>query len=102
MSTIPTLRDVLVAPVVSEKTYAQIEDGHYTFRVHRDAHKTQVRQAVEEIWNVQVDSVRIVNVRPKPKRSPRSARRGLRPGYKKAIVRLRPGYSIALFEGLGG
>jgi large subunit ribosomal protein L23 len=101
MSTIATSRDVLIAPVVSEKTYAQIEDGHYTFRVHPDAHKTQVRQAVEEIWSVRVDSVRIVNVHPKPKRSPRSGRRGRRPGYKKAVVRLHAGYSIALFEGIG-
>jgi large subunit ribosomal protein L23 len=98
-STIASPRDVLIAPIVSEKTYAQIEDGHYTFKIHSQAHKIQVRQAVEEIWSVQVASVRIVNVRAKPKRVRGTGKRGERSGYKKAIVRLKPGYSL---EGWGG
>ena len=50
MSTIADPRDVIVAPVISEKSYEQITQNQYTFRVHKDAHKTQVRQAVEEIF----------------------------------------------------
>ena len=90
--------EVLLAPVVSEKSYEQIEDNHrYSFRVHPHAHKTQIRQAVEELFNVHVEGVNISQVRPKPKR--RGMSRGIRPGWKKAIVQLRPGDSIEIFEG---
>ena len=61
-------RQVLIRPVVSEKTYALLAANKYTFRVHPDANKTQVRQAVEEIFGVRVEDVRTVNVRSKPKR----------------------------------
>lgn len=88
---------VLLAPVVSEKSYSLLGDRKYTFRVHEDAHKTQVRQAVEELFEVKVQAVNIVKVRPKPKR--RGVSRGRRPGWKKAIVQLRPGYEIEIFEG---
>jgi large subunit ribosomal protein L23 len=98
-STTKTLHDVLIAPVWTEKTYGQIEDRVYTFKVASASHKTQVRQAVEEIWGVRVADVRIVNVKPKPKR--RGIYRGERPGYKKAIVTLVEGQSIQLFEGMG-
>ena len=91
-------RQVILAPVVSEKSYGQIEGGTYTFRVHQDAHKTQIRQAVEQLFDVAVDDVRIVRVPAKPKR--RARHMGTRPGYKKAIVKLRPGQSIQLFEGV--
>jgi large subunit ribosomal protein L23 len=60
--------EVLLAPVVSEKSYSLIEDHKYSFRVHKDAHKTQVRQAVEELFGVTVERVNIVKVQPKPKR----------------------------------
>ena len=90
---------ILLAPVVSEKSYELIEGGKYSFRVHQDAHKTQVRQAVEELFNVHVERVNIVQMRPKPKRSGLGGRRGQRPGWKKAIVQLRPGESIEIFEG---
>jgi large subunit ribosomal protein L23 len=90
-------RQVVLAPVVSEKSYNQITDGVYTFKVHGDAHKTQVRQAIESLFGVHVVDVRIVNVPAKPKR--RGMIRGSRPGYKKAIIVLRPGDSIELFEG---
>src|ERR671937_71572 len=89
--------EVLLAPVVSEKSYELIQDRKYSFRVHPDAHKTQIRQAVEELFNVRVQGVNIVQVRSKPKR--RGMVRGRRPGWKKAIVQLRPGESIEIFEG---
>ena len=88
---------VLLAPVVSEKSYSQIADRKYTFKVHKDAHKTQVRQAVEQLFEVQVQDVKILKVQPKPKR--RGVIKGVRPGWKKAIVQLREGNSIEIFEG---
>ena len=88
---------VLLAPVVSEKSYELHEDGKYSFRVHPDAHKTQVRQAVEELFGVHVLGVNIVKVRPKPKR--RGLIKGTKPGWKKAIVQLRPGQTIDVFGG---
>jgi large subunit ribosomal protein L23 len=90
--------EVLLAPVVSEKSYAQIESRNtYSFRIHPDAHKTQVRQAVEELFNVKVVKVNVSMVQSKPKR--RGMIRGRRPGWKKAIVQLQPGDSIEIFEG---
>jgi large subunit ribosomal protein L23 len=89
--------EVLLAPVVSEKSYAQIAERKYTFKVHKNAHKTQVRQAVEELFEVEVQAVNIVKVQPKPKR--RGVTKGTRPGWKKAIVQLREGNTIEIFEG---
>ncbi len=89
--------EVLLAPVVSEKSYSLIEDRKYSFRVHPDAHKTQIRQAVEELFDVKVQAVNIVQVRSKPKR--RGMISGRRPGWKKAIVQLREGQTIEIFEG---
>ena len=89
--------EVLLAPVVSEKSYALIEERKYSFRVHREAHKTQVRQAVEELFDVHVERVNIVQMKAKPKR--RGLVRGKKPGWKKAIVQLREGESIEIFEG---
>ena len=89
--------EVLIRPVISEKSYEQIAQNQYTFRVHKDAHKTQVRQAVEELFEVKVERVNIVKVQPKPKR--RGLHKGVKPGWKKAIVRLRQGDTIEIFEG---
>jgi large subunit ribosomal protein L23 len=89
--------EVLLAPVVSEKSYGLIEEGKYAFRVHPDAHRTQVRQAVEELFNVHVVGVNMLKVQPKPKR--RGLSKGIKPGWKKAIVQLREGESIEIFEG---
>ena len=89
--------EVLLAPVVSEKSYGQIGQHKYTFKVHQDAHKTQVRQAVEELFEVKVVDVNIVKVQPKPKR--RGLTRGTKPGWKKAIVKLREGDTIEIFGG---
>jgi large subunit ribosomal protein L23 len=88
---------VLLAPVVSEKSYELIDQRKYAFRVHPDAHKTQVRQAVEELFDVRVQGVNIIKVQPKPKR--RGLIRGQKPGWKKAIVQLREGETIEIFEG---
>jgi large subunit ribosomal protein L23 len=90
-------RQVVLAPVVSEKSYALIEQNKYSFRIHPKAHKTQVRQAVEELFDVKVEGVNILKVQSKPKR--RGLSRGRRPGWKKAIVQLRPGDKIEIFEG---
>ena len=90
-------RQILISPVVSEKSYSLIEDNKYSFRVHDKAHKTQVRQAVEELFDVKVEAVNIIKVRPKPKR--RGFTRGRKPGWKKAIVQLRAGDRIEIFEG---
>ena len=91
------VRDVLIAPVVSEKSYSLIEDNKYSFRIHDDAHKVQVRQAVEELFDVKVEGVNIVRVKSKPKR--RGLSKGIKPGWKKAIVQLREGDRIEIFEG---
>jgi len=88
---------VLLAPVVSEKSYELIEQRKYAFRVHPDAHKTQIRQAVEELFDVRVQAVNVIKVQPKPKR--RGLIRGKKLGWKKAIVQLREGDSIEIFEG---
>jgi large subunit ribosomal protein L23 len=89
--------EVLLAPVVSEKSYSLIEDRKYSFRVHSDAHKTQIRQAVEQLFGVKVIAVNIVKVKPKPKK--RNFIQGVRPGWKKAIVQLKEGDTIDIFEG---
>jgi large subunit ribosomal protein L23 len=88
---------VVLAPVVSEKSYGGTADGLYTFKVHKDAHKTQVRQAVEQLFDVKVARVNIVKVQPKPKR--RGLSKGTRQGWKKAIVQLHPGHTIEFFTG---
>ena len=92
-------RQVLLAPVVSEKSYSLIEASKYSFRVHSKAHKTQIRQAVEELFDVKVIKVNVLKVQPKPKR--RGASQGTRPGWKKAVVQLRAGDKIEVFEGAG-
>jgi large subunit ribosomal protein L23 len=89
--------EILIRPVVSEKSYHQITVNRYTFKVHKDAHKTQVRQAVEELFDVTVTAVNIVKMPAKPKR--RGMFKGTRPGWKKAIVELKPGDKIEIFEG---
>ena len=89
--------EILIAPVVSEKSYSLINDNKYTFRVHKDAHKTQIRQAVEQLFEVKVTNVNIVQMKSKPKR--RGLIRGTKPGWKKAVVQVREGDTIEIFEG---
>jgi large subunit ribosomal protein L23 len=90
-------RQVIIRPVISEKSYALLAANKYTFRVSDRANKTQVRQAVEEIFGVRVRGVSTVNVKPKPKR--RGYTSGKRRQWKKAVVTLHPEDSIELFEG---
>ena len=89
---------VIIRPVVSEKSFVQAEIGKYTFRVHADAHKTQIRQAVEQLFDVGVRDVRTVSVKSKPKR--RGVYAGRTRSWKKAIVQLAPGDTIPIFQGL--
>ena len=88
---------IVLGPVVSEKSYAGTAESIYTFKVHKDAHKTQVRQAIEQLFDVNVERVNIVKVKAKPKR--RGLIKGTKPGWKKAIVQLKPGETIQVFEG---
>jgi large subunit ribosomal protein L23 len=90
-------RQVIMEPVVSEKSYALMADGKYTFRVDDRAHKTQIARAVEEIFEVRVKGVRTAKVRSKPKR--RGLNSGRTRSWKKAVVQLAPGERIELFEG---
>lgn len=90
-------REVIIRPVVSEKSYALMSEGKYTFRVHERAHKTHIAQAVEEIFGVEVAEVRTARVRSKPKR--RGVHSGRTRSWKKAVVQLAPGETIELFEG---
>jgi large subunit ribosomal protein L23 len=89
---------VVIRPVVSDKSYQLATIGKYVFRVHADAHKTQIRQAVEALFDVHVVDVRTLSVKSKPKR--RGAVRGRTRSWKKAIVQLRPGESIPIYQGL--
>jgi large subunit ribosomal protein L23 len=92
-----TAREVVIRPVVSEKSYALLAANKYTFRVHDEAHKTQIRQAIEEVFGVRVQDVRTSWVKSKPKR--RGWTTGKRRQWKKAVVTLHPDDSIELFEG---
>ena len=90
---------VIIRPVVSEKSYVLATAGKYTFRVHADAHKTQIKQAVEELFDgVKVLDVRTSTVRSKPKR--RGYTFGRTRAWKKAVVQVREGDTIPIFQGL--
>jgi large subunit ribosomal protein L23 len=91
---------VLIRPVVSEKSYVLAANNKYTFRVHPDAHKTQIRQAVEALFDVKVIEVRTMSVKSKPKR--RGLTSGRTRAWKKAVVQVRAGDSIPIFQGLQG
>jgi large subunit ribosomal protein L23 len=89
---------VIIRPVLSEKSYVLSAANRYTFRVHPDAHKTQIRQAAEALFDVHVVDVRTLSVKSKPKR--RGITRGRTRTWKKAIVQVREGESIPIFQGL--
>jgi large subunit ribosomal protein L23 len=89
---------VIIRPVVSEKSYVLSAANRYTFRVHHEAHKTQIRQAVEALFDVHVVEVRTSTVKSKPKR--RGTTSGRTRGWKKAIVQVREGENIPIFQGL--
>jgi large subunit ribosomal protein L23 len=92
-------RDVILAPVVSEKSYSLIDNNAYTFMVHPDANKTEIRQAVEAIWGVKVLGVNTLNRKGKSKRFRFTT--GKRSDTKRAIVKLAPGDKIEIFEQQG-
>ena len=92
---------VIIRPVVSEKSYVLATANKYTFRVHPDAHKTQIKQAVEALFeDVKVLEVRTSKVPSKPKR--RGVTAGRTRAWKKAVVQVRPGDNIPIFQGLEG
>ena len=91
-------RDVIIRPVVSEKSYALLDDGVYTFVVHPEANKIEIRQAVEAIFNVRVVKVNTLNRQGKRKRNRRSFTFGKKPDTKRAVVTLHAGDRIDLFE----
>ncbi|MFD1859626.1 50S ribosomal protein L23 [Aeromicrobium phragmitis] len=89
-------RDVIIAPVVSEKSYNLLDDNKYTFVVHPDANKTQIKIAVEEIFGVKVTSVNTINRKGKTRRTRNGI--GKRKDVKRAIVSVAPGQSIDIFS----
>jgi large subunit ribosomal protein L23 len=91
-------RDVILAPVVSEKSYALMEAGVYTFKVLPTATKPQIKAAVQEIFGVKVDKVNTLNRQGKRKRNRKTFTYGKRPDTKRAIVTLAAGETIELFQ----
>ena len=91
-------RDVIIRPVVSEKSYAGSSIGVYTFEVHPSASKPEIRDAVQRISNVKVLKVNTLNRRGKRRMTRGTNRVGVRNGAKRAIVTLAPGQQIPLFE----
>ncbi|MHA3023559.1 50S ribosomal protein L23 [Mycobacterium sp. BMJ-28] len=89
MATITDPRDIILAPVISEKSYGLIEDNTYTFVVHPDSNKTQIKIAIEKIFSVKVDSVNTLNRNGKRKRTRTGY--GQRKSTKRAIVTLAAG-----------
>ena len=91
-------RDIIIEPIVSEKSYALIEQGVYTFRVHTSATKPEIHDAVESIFGVTVRKVNTANRKGKVQRTRGTNRVGKRPSTKRAYVTLAPGERIELFE----
>jgi large subunit ribosomal protein L23 len=90
-------RDIIIRPVVSEKSYAAFDENVYTFVVASDANKIEIRQAIESIFDVRVTNVNTVNRKGKRKRNRRTGGWGSRPGSKRAIVSLAEGDRIEIF-----
>ena len=92
-------RDIVIRPVVSEKSYGALERNSYTFLVEPQANKTEIKEAIQQIWNVRVLNVNTLMRRGKTKRT-RFAK-GKRPDHKHAVVKLAQGDSIEIFEAKG-
>lgn len=92
-----TLSDILVRPIITEKSVMAGENNKYVFEVHRSATKYNVREAVEKLFNVKVEKVNLLNVKGKPKR--RGILEGRSRSWKKAVVTLVEGYRIKELEG---
>lgn len=94
------LHDIVLAPVVSEKSYGLIDGNVYTFIVAPDANKIEIRQAVEAIFEVKVANVNTLVRKGKRRRNRRTGKFSSQPDQKRALVTLAPGHSIELFEGV--
>jgi large subunit ribosomal protein L23 len=92
-----SVHDILIRPVISEKSVAQTERNNYTFAVARDANKFQIKAAVEAVFKVVVLGVRVLSVKPKEKRRGRRTP-GMTAGWRKAVVTIAAGQKIELFE----
>jgi large subunit ribosomal protein L23 len=90
-------RDIIIRPVVSEKSYASYDENVYTFIVAPDANKIEIRKAVEQIFNVRVTNVNTINRKGKRKRNRRTGVWGTRAAEKRALVSLREGDRIDIF-----
>jgi len=97
MTTVADPRDVILAPVVSEKSYAELENNWYTFLVHPDANKTQIKIAIQQIFNVRVVAVNTLNREGKRRRTRFGI--GKRKSTKRAMVKLADGDRIDAFGG---
>ncbi len=91
-------RDIIIKPIVTEKSMGLLADNKYTFIVENRANKTEIKNAIENIFNVRVEKVYTMVAKGKPKRMGRST--GRTPDRKKAIIVLKPGQKIKLFEGM--
>ncbi len=91
-------RDIIVRPLISERSMLDIEHRKYTFVVDRRANKFQIRQAIEELFGVKVEKVNTMRMLGKMRRM--GAFQGRRPNWKKAIIKLAPGQEIDVFEGM--
>ena len=91
-------RDIIVKPIITERSVAGIEENKYTFKVSKDANKIDVKRAIEEIFKVKVIDVKTMNVKGKMKRMGKNI--GKRPDWKKAIITLKDGDKIEVVEGL--
>jgi len=97
MSNVPDPRDIIIAPVVSEKSYSELNKNWYTFLVHPDANKTAIKIAIQQIFEVRVETVNTLNRQGKRKRT--RAGWGKRKDTKRAIVKLADGDRIEAFGG---
>ena len=93
-----TSYDIIIKPIVTEKSMMAMEENKYTFKVRKDSNKTEIKKAIEELFNVDVVKVNTMTVKGKVKRLGRNE--GKRADWKKAIVKLAPGSKIELFEGM--
>ncbi|MEN6463230.1 MAG: 50S ribosomal protein L23 [Syntrophomonas sp.] len=90
--------DIIIKPVVTEKSMNLLADNTYTFIVDKKANKTEVKNAIEKLFEVKVEKVNTMNIKGKPKRVGKFE--GRRPNRKKAVVTLKPGHKIRLFDGM--
>jgi len=93
----PVYHDLIIRPIVTEKTHRMMEHQTYTFEVHQNANKVEIRKAIEAVFKVKVERVATINVHPKPKR--RGMFIGKTRAWKKAMVTLAEGQRIEFFEG---